>query len=99
MSYVALDLETTGLDTESDEIIEIGAVRFDESGVLENFERLVNPGRTIPPTIQNLTGISDAAVAMAPAIWQVAPELETFIGGATLVGHNVVGFDVRFLAR
>ncbi|HEV8574030.1 MAG TPA: 3'-5' exonuclease [Dehalococcoidia bacterium] len=46
-SYVALDLEATGLDTENDEIIEIGAVRFDDSGVLENFQTLVNPGRPI----------------------------------------------------
>ncbi len=98
-SYVALDLETTGLDIENDEIIEIGAIRFDGNGVLGSFETLVNPGRAIPPTIQNLTGISDDAVRPARAIWQVAPELEEFIGGSPVVGHNVAGFDTQFLAR
>ena len=99
ISYVALDLETTGLDTESDEIIEIGAIRFDAGGALGSFETLVNPGRGIPATIQNLTGITDDAVRPAPAIRQVAQELEEFIGGSPMVGHNVAGFDARFLAR
>ncbi len=98
-SYVALDLETTGLDIENDEIIEIGAIRFDGNGVLDRFETLVNPGRAIPPAIQNLTGISDDAVRPARTISQIAPELEEFIGGLPVVGHNVAGFDTRFLAR
>jgi DNA polymerase III epsilon subunit family exonuclease len=99
ISYVALDLETTGLDTEIDEIIEIGAIRFDADGVLDRFETLVNPGREIPPTIQTLTGISEEAVRSARPIWAVAPELDLFVGGSPLVGHNVTGFDTLFLAR
>jgi DNA polymerase-3 subunit epsilon/ATP-dependent DNA helicase DinG len=98
-SYVALDLETTGLDTESDEIIEIGAVRFDASDVLGTFETLVNPGREIARAVQTLTGITDEAVHAERPIWAVAPELEAFIGGSPVVGHNVTGFDLRFLAR
>ncbi|TAK62365.1 MAG: 3'-5' exonuclease, partial [Dehalococcoidia bacterium] len=45
MSYVALDLETTGLDPDLDEIIEVAAVRFDARGVIDRYQSLVNPGR------------------------------------------------------
>ncbi len=58
-TYVALDLETTGLDPEQDRIIEIGAVRFDASGrELEAYQQLINPGREIPPFIERFTGQS-----------------------------------------
>ena len=98
-TYVALDLETTGLDLETDEIIEIGAVRFDESGVLETFQTLVNPGRPISPPVVTLTGITDEAVRAAPQVWAVAPKLEEFLGDSPVVGQNVLGFDVLFLSR
>jgi DNA polymerase III epsilon subunit-like protein len=48
-TYVALDLETTGLDPEKDTIIELGAVRFRDGEILEKFSQVVNPGRRIPP--------------------------------------------------
>jgi predicted DnaQ family exonuclease/DinG family helicase len=98
-TYVALDLETTGLDLETDEIMEIGAVRFDESGVLDRFQTLVNPGRPISPPVVTLTGITEEAVRTAPPIWSVAPALEEFLGDSPLVGQNVLGFDTLFLAR
>jgi DNA polymerase-3 subunit epsilon/ATP-dependent DNA helicase DinG len=98
-TYVALDLETTGLDLEADEIIEIGAVRFDETGVLDTFQTLVNPGRPITPPVVTLTGITDEAVRGAPPIWSLAPALEEFLGGSPLVGQNVLGFDTLFLQR
>jgi DNA polymerase-3 subunit epsilon/ATP-dependent DNA helicase DinG len=98
-SYVALDLETTGLDLESDEIIEVGAIRFGADGVLDSFQTLVNPGRPIAPPVVELTGITDEAVRSAPAIWAVAPALEEFLGESPLVGQNVLGFDTLFLRR
>lgn len=97
--YVALDLETTGLDRESDAIIEIGAVRFDETGVRDRFQTLVNPGRPLPAPIQELTGIHPQEVMKAPPLAVVAHELERFLAGAPVVGHNVAGFDVKFLDR
>jgi predicted DnaQ family exonuclease/DinG family helicase len=98
-TYVALDLETTGLDTETDEIMEVGAVRFDESGVLDRFQTLINPGRPISPSVVTLTGITEEAVRSAPPIWSVAPALEEFLGDSPIVGQNVLGFDMLFLAR
>ncbi|MCC7087531.1 MAG: 3'-5' exoribonuclease, partial [Dehalococcoidia bacterium] len=98
-TYVALDLETTGLDPEQDRIIEIGAVRFDASGrELEAYQQLINPGREIPPFIERFTGVTNEMVANAPGVAVAAPDLETFIGGSQVVGHNI-GFDLNYLAR
>ncbi len=96
--YVALDLETTGLDPQRDAIIEIGAVRFQGETVLDTYSTLVNPRRAIPPRIQQLTGIRDADVVRAPTIDQVLPELLAFVGPevAGVVAHNAP-FDLGFL--
>jgi DNA polymerase III epsilon subunit-like protein len=81
--YIALDLETTGLDLENDSIIEIGAVRFDERGdVLETYETLVNPGRPLPPAVQDLTGISETDLADAPPLYLITSQLQAFLGDA-----------------
>lgn len=98
-TYVALDLETTGLDLEHDAITEIGAVRFDAEGrVLDTFETLVNPGRPIPQFVQQLTGVTDEAVAGAPDLSCVADGLRAFIGDAPIVGQNI-GFDLAYLRQ
>jgi ATP-dependent DNA helicase DinG len=97
-SIVALDLETTGLDPESDSIIEIGAVRFNQRRVEAEWSTLINPGRRIPPYITQLTGINDQMVLQAPPIQDVLPVLEDFAGFAPILGHNV-RFDLAFLGR
>ncbi|MGI8926999.1 MAG: helicase C-terminal domain-containing protein [Tepidiformaceae bacterium] len=98
-TYVALDLETTGLDPERDRITEIGAVRFDEDGAtLDTFESLVNPGRPIPYFVQNLTGIGDDDVRGAPPLADLAGPLRAFVGDALVVGQNV-RFDLGCLRR
>jgi predicted DnaQ family exonuclease/DinG family helicase len=97
-TYVALDLETTGLDSERDAIIEIGAVKFRGEEVSQTFESLVNPGRPIPYKIQHLTGITPDHVRNAPAIFEVLPELSRFAGNTPIIGHNV-SFDLSFMRR
>jgi DNA polymerase III epsilon subunit-like protein len=98
-SFVALDVETTGLDPERDRITEIGLVRCDANGnVTEAFESLVNPGREIPLFIEQLTGVTNDAVRTAPGLGQVAGELLRFIGEGPVVGQNV-GFDLACLRR
>ncbi len=96
--YVALDLETTGLDSKRDQIIEIGAVRFQGNRILDQFVTFVNPGRAIPLRVQQLTGIRTNDVAKAPSLAEVAPELFAFVGAdvAAVVAHNA-GFDMGFL--
>lgn len=97
-TFVALDLETTGLSPKRDQIIEIGAVRFHEGRARERFATFVNPGRSIPPRIQQLTGIRPTDVTDAPQIQALVPEILAFIGGRTdaVVAHSA-GFDISFL--
>ncbi len=94
--FVALDLETTGLSSEADRIIEIGATRFDRSGTFENFRTFVDPGRSIPREVQDLTGIADLDLAGAPRFSEVRDALVDFIGDRAIVGQNIA-FDLAFL--
>ena len=97
-TYVALDLETTGLDPERDAIIEVGATRFDLEGHCETFQTFVDPKRSIPYRIQRLTGISDSDLGGAPLFAEVASDLRSFIGDAPIIGQNIA-FDLTFLDR
>ncbi len=96
--YVALDIETTGLDTEKDRITEIGAVRFRGDRVLDEFQTLVNPNQPIPYQIQELTGITNEAVANAPQFREIRGALQRFVGDSPIVGHNIQ-FDLSFLRK
>jgi DNA polymerase-3 subunit epsilon/ATP-dependent DNA helicase DinG len=95
-SIVALDLETTGLDPKTDTIIEIGAIRFNNRRIEEEFSTLINPRREIPKFITRLTGISNSMVQNSPTIDEVLPELENFVEDLPILGHNVK-FDLSFL--
>ena len=97
-SLVAIDIETTGLDSQSDAIIEVAAVRFNGHRVEAEWSSLINPGRPIPPMITQLTNISNEMVRNAPPMRAILNELSDFVGTAPVVGHNV-GFDLSFLQR
>jgi DNA polymerase-3 subunit epsilon len=94
--FVALDLETTGARPGTAKITEIGAVRFEGLREVAQFNTLVNPMRSIPPMITQITGITQEMVADAPRIEEVIPELLEFLKGAVVVAHNAC-FDVGFL--
>ena len=96
--FVALDLETTGFSPERDEIIEVGAVKFQGERVLDTYSTLVNPYRSLPEAVHRLTGITQKELQQAPPFAAIAAEVEAFIGRAPLVGHNVA-FDAGFLAQ
>lgn len=95
-SIVAVDIETTGLNSQEDNIIEIGAVRFNGSRVEDTWTTLVNPRRPIPSFITQLTGISNNMVRNAPILIDVIGDLIAFAGDVPVVGHNV-SFDLTFL--
>ena len=95
-TFVSLDLEMTGLDPERDSIIEIGAVKFNQSGVIDTLQTFVNPNREIPEFIQRLTNISPSQVSHAPQFSSVSDELKAFISDNPIIGHNIQ-FDLRFL--
>jgi DNA polymerase-3 subunit epsilon len=96
VSFVVVDLETTGGSPVDDAITEIGAVRFEGAERVASFQTLVDPERPIPPAITHLTGISDRSVAGAPSLATVLPSFLEFARGAVIVAHNA-SFDVGFL--
>jgi DNA polymerase III subunit epsilon len=98
-TFVVVDLETTGGRSSGDghdSITEIGAVKVRGGAVLGELATLVDPGRSIPPQIVALTGITTAMVCNAPTIESVLPTFLEFARGAVLVAHNA-GFDISFL--
>ncbi len=97
-NYVSFDLETTGLSAKSDRIIEIGAVKFGEEGVIDTFSTLVDPGQPVPLVVQRLCGLHDQDLVGQPVPVEAVAELAIFCEGSTLVGHGV-GFDVAFCAE
>ena len=96
-TFVSLDLETTGLNSDSDRIIEVGAVKVVGGEFVDSFQRLINPGHTLPDFVSVLTGITDADLVGAPPFGDVAEELAAFIGDLPMVGQNY-RFDLSFLA-
>lgn len=97
-SIVAVDIETTGLNPDEDVIIEIGAVKFNGRRVEDEWSTLVNPRRSIPSFVSQLTGISNNMVHNAPVLPDVMGELIAFVGDVPVVGHNI-SFDLNFLQR
>ena len=96
--WVALDLETTGLDDAKDAIIEVGAVKFRGSDTLDTFHSLANPHRRIPAHIAALTGIRQPELNTAPDFEHIAADLTDFIGESPLV-IQTAQFDLGFLRR
>lgn len=97
VTFVAFDLETTGLSPSNDRIVEIGAVKFRNGTIIDQKSWLVNPGRSIPWLVQQVHGITDAMVRDAPDFVTVYKEFSEFIEGAVLMAHNA-RFDVSFLS-
>lgn len=95
---VSIDLETTGLQPETDNIIEIAAVKFRGAQVIDTFQTFVSTHRPIPYRVQRLTGITQTDLQHAPHFDAIAPRLQAFLGKAALVGHSVP-FDAAFLRR
>jgi DNA polymerase III epsilon subunit family exonuclease len=104
-TFVALDLETTGLSPEKDTIIEVAAVKFHltrdgdiwRAADQEERSMLIDPGRKLEENISMITGISDSMLVENPKWDEVRERVETFIWDAIIVGHNVL-FDIAMLA-
>lgn len=93
--YVAFDLETTGLSPETDQIIEIGALKVKDGKVVERFMEFVKPDKKISPMITNITGITNEMVADARNTQEIMKDFVDFCGDYVLVGHNIM-FDYKF---
>ncbi|CAH1854583.1 PolC-type DNA polymerase III [Convivina intestini] len=96
LTYVAFDLETTGLSAVSDRIIELSAVKMELGNVVDKFSEYINPGFPLSEFTTNLTSITDAMVANAKPEKEVIDAFREWSAGTVMVGHNVT-FDVDFL--
>lgn len=94
--YTVIDIETTGLDPQWNEIIELSGLRVRGGEVQASFSSFVKPENEISDFITQLTGITNDDVADAPVIGDVLPSFLDFIGSDVIVGHNV-HFDVNFI--
>ena len=95
-TYVVFDLETTGLDSAKDDIIEIGACKIVNGRIDETFSTLVNPNRHIPKDATDVNGITDEMVKDCPTINYVLPDFYKFCYGSTMVAQNT-NFDIGFI--
>jgi len=96
LSFVAIDIETTGLDYRNDEIIEIAAIRFQDGVETARFDTFVRPHGKLPKFIEYLTHISPDDLKQAPQVGIALSRFREFISGAILVGHNI-SFDLGFI--
>lgn len=95
--YIAFDLETTGL-RDTDQIIEIGALKVKDGKVVERFMEFVKPDTKISPLITNITGISNDMVANARKTEDIIRDFVDFCEDFVLVGHNIM-FDYKFCKK
>jgi len=97
-SFVVFDLETTGLDSKTNEIIEIGAVKIAGGKIVSTFSTFIKPSVSIPDEITDLTGITNKMVEDSPSINYVLPDFYKYCYGSALVAHNIA-FDYGFLSN
>lgn len=97
--FAAIDVETTGFKPHNgDKVLSLGAVILEQGKVNEDdtFYQLINPSRSIPKTITNLTGISEQMVINKPSLIEILPDFFSWVGDSILVGH-IINFDISFL--
>src|SRR6056297_568417 len=94
--FTVVDIETTGLEPEYNDIIEIGACKFRNNQKVDEFQSFINIGGKLPPNIITLTGITDDNLSGAPSEKIVLKGFQDFVGSDTLCFHNAY-FDLKFL--
>jgi DNA polymerase-3 subunit epsilon len=96
MKFIAFDTETTGFLPGVDQIIEIGAVRFEGGEPVDSFTTLIDPGQRIPDAVVKITGITEEMVFGKPPLEELLEPFTEFCGDDLLVAHNA-SFDFHFL--
>jgi DNA polymerase-3 subunit epsilon len=96
--YIAVDVETTGLNPGYDRLIEVAAIKVKDFNVADTYTTLINPEIHIPGRITEITGISNDMVSSSPKIGEIIHEITEFCGEYILLGHNI-RFDYGFLKQ
>lgn len=97
--YCVIDIETTGLDRQSDQIIEMAALRVRNNEITETFTSFVKPTISIPSSATYINKITNEMVMDAPPLKDVITQFVEFVGNDTVIGHNISGFDLEFIIR
>ena len=95
-TYCVLDIETTGISRFTEKITEFGIMKVKNGEVIDTFESFVNPEKSIPPRVVEVTNITDDMVKDAETIDKVMPKVIEFVGDSVVVAHNA-NFDVGFI--
>lgn len=94
--YIAIDIETTGLDSVIDDIIELAAIKYHDGTPIDTFHSLIKPQCEISAFITELTGITNDMVSSAPCISEILPSFLSFIDKNIVIAHNA-NFDINFI--
>jgi len=97
-TFIAIDLETTGVNPDKDKIIEFAGILVENGKITKQLEFLINPEIEISPQIQAITGISNAEVQDKPTFEKIQSEIQDFVQNHVIVGHNIQ-FDINFLEK
>jgi DNA polymerase-3 subunit epsilon len=95
-AFTAFDIETTGLDPKQDRIVEFGAVKFDNRGIISRYAVLINPGIPMPPEAGRVNNITDAMLAGKPSLETVFPDFLRLVKNTVIIAHNAP-FDLGFV--
>lgn len=99
VSFVSVDVETTGLDPYHDHIVEIGAVKVQGGKAVDQWDTLVSIDRSIPWDARRVHGINNEMLVGKPCINEALEDLFSFLGDGVLVEHSHKAFDVIFLEQ
>lgn len=94
--YVVIDIETSGLDPQKDEIIELSALKIEKNTISERFYSLVKPTKILTKDVEYLTGITNDELTEKRPINDILPNFLNIVGDRPLVAHNI-DFDIKFL--
>jgi len=93
------DIETTGLQINTDRIVQIAIIKLLPSGEKIELNQLINPEMSIPQEVIDIHGVTNEKVKNQPTFSEFAPTLIEFIGEADLAGYNSNKFDIPVLAE